>query len=123
MKKLRLFSKEQSAISTENSLSKVEIAIVKYGNHSSIIAATEKMEKLDKPTFTSISLCMMKQWKRPEIQTVSQKTDIHVRIIKENYHNFNNSFSCSTFATGMKYTEITPIHKKDDKLTKKVIVQ
>ena len=46
-----LFRKEQSAISTENSLSKVEIAIAKYGHHSSIIATTEKMEKLDNPTF------------------------------------------------------------------------
>ena len=46
-----LFRKEQSAISTENSLSKVEIAIAKDGHHSSITATTEKMEKLDNPTF------------------------------------------------------------------------
>ena len=51
MKKLRLFSKEQSAISTENSLSKVEIAISEHGNHPSITAITEKMEKLGNPTF------------------------------------------------------------------------
>ena len=57
---------------------------------------------------------------------VSQKTDISVRIIKENidivsyflYHNFNNLLSCSTFSTAMKYAEVTPIHKKHDKTDK-----
>ena len=34
----------------KNSLSEVEIAFAKYGNHP-IIAITEKMEKLGKPTF------------------------------------------------------------------------
>ena len=50
-KKLGLFTKEQSAISTENSLSKVEIAISEHGNHPSITAITEKMEKLGNPAF------------------------------------------------------------------------
>ena len=57
---------------------------------------------------------------------VSQKTDIPIKIVKENvdiishflYHNFNNSLSCSTFPTGMKYADVTPIHKKDDKTDK-----
>ena len=55
---------------------------------------------------------------------MSQKTDIPVRIIKENidivsyflYHNFNNFLSCPTFPTGMKYAEA--FHKKDDKTDK-----
>ena len=51
LKKLGLFTKEQSAISTENSLSEVEIAIAKYGNHPSIIAITEKMAKPGNTTF------------------------------------------------------------------------
>ena len=34
------------------------------------------------------------------------------------YHDFNNSLSCSTFPTSMKYGELTPIHKKDDKTDK-----
>ena len=51
LKKLGLFTKEQSAVSTENSLSEVEIAITKYGNHPSIIAITEKMAKPDNTTF------------------------------------------------------------------------
>ena len=129
LKKLGLFTKEQSAISTENSLSEVEIAIAKYGNHPSIIAVTEKMEKLGNPTFgfdfTSYEETV-KEVNNLKIRKVSQKTDIPVRIIKENidivsyflYHNFNNSLSCSTFPTAMKYAEVTPIHKKDDKTDK-----
>ena len=129
VKKLGLFTKEQSAISTENSLSEVEIAITKYGNHPSIIAITEKMEKLGNPTFgfdfTSYEETV-KEVNNLKIRKVSQKTDIPVRIIKEKidivsyflYHNFNNSLSCSTFPTAMKYAEVTPIHKKDDKTDK-----
>ena len=34
------------------------------------------------------------------------------------FHNFNNSLSCATFPTSMKYGDVTPIHKKDDKTGK-----
>ena len=107
----------------------MEIAIAKYGNHPSIIAVTEKMEKLGNPTFgfdfTSYEETV-KEVNNLKIRKVSQKTDIPVRIIKEKidivsyflYHNFNNSLSCSTFPTAMKYAEVTPIHKKDDKTDK-----
>ena len=44
VKMLGIFTKEQSAISTENSLGEVEIAIGKYGNNPSIITIIEKME-------------------------------------------------------------------------------
>ena len=30
----------------------------------------------------------------------------------------NNLLSCSTFPTGIKYADVTPIHKKDDKTDK-----
>ena len=54
----------------------------------------------------------------------SQKSGIPLKIIKENedvisyflYHNFNNS--CATFPTSMKYADVIPIHKKDDKTDK-----
>ena len=107
----------------------MEIAITKYGNHPSIIAITEKMEKLGNPTFgfdfTSYEETV-KEVNNLKIRKVSQKTDIPVRIIKEKidivsyflYHNFNNSLPCSTFPTAMKYAEVTPIHKKDDKTDK-----
>ena len=120
VKKLGLFTKEQS---------EVEIAIAKCGNHPSIIAITEKMEKLGSTTsgfdFTSYEETV-RVVNNLKIRKVSQKTDIPMRIIKENidivsyflYHNFNNSLSCSTFPTAMKYAEVTPIHKKDDKTDK-----
>ena len=34
------------------------------------------------------------------------------------YHNFNNSLSCATFPTSMKYADVIPIHKKDVKTDK-----
>ena len=34
------------------------------------------------------------------------------------YHNFNNSFSYSSFPSDMKYAEVTRIHKADDKTDK-----
>ena len=128
LNKLGLFTKKQSSIYTKNSLSEVEIAITKYGNYPSKIAVTEKMEKLGNPTFgfdfTSYEETV-KEVNNLKIRKVSQKRDIPVRIIKENidisyflYHNFNNSLSCSTFPTAMKYAEVTPIHKKDDKTDK-----
>ena len=84
VKKLGLFAKEQSAISTENSLSEVEIAIAKYGNHPSIIAITEKMEKLGNPTFgfdfTSYEETV-KEVNNLKIRKVSQKKNIPVTII------------------------------------------
>ena len=67
-----------------------------------------------------------KELNKLKTKKASQKTDIPKKIVKENvdiishflYHNFNNSLSCSTFPTGMKYAEVTPIHKKDDKTDK-----
>ena len=87
------------------------------------------MEKLGNPTFgfdfTSYEETV-KEVNNLKIRKVSQKTDIPVRIIKENidivsyflYHNFNNSLSCSTFPTAMKYSRVTPVHKKNDKTDK-----
>ena len=69
---------------------------------------------------------MRKQKRRLKIKKVSQKSEIPLKIIKENvditlyflYHNFNNSLSCATFQTSMKYADVIPIHKKDDKTDK-----
>ena len=61
-----------------------------------------------------------------KIKKASQKSDVLLKIIKENvdnisyflYHKFNNSLSCATFSTSMKYADVIPIHKKDDKTDK-----
>ena len=68
----------------------------------------------------------MKEINNLKSRKVSRKTDIPVKLVKENidivsyflYHNFNNFLPCSAFSTGMKYPEVTPIHKKDDKTDK-----
>ena len=86
-RKLGLFTKEQNAVSTENSLSEVEIAIAKYRNHPIINAITEKIEKLGNPTFgfdfTSYEE-IVKEANNLKSRKLSQKTDIPVKIIKEN---------------------------------------
>ena len=56
----------------------------------------------------------------------SQTTDIPVPIINGNKyvialsigHNFNNSLSGSSFPTGLKYADVRPVFKKDDKTEK-----
>ena len=65
-----------------------------------------------------------------KIKTASQKSDIPLKIIKENadilyflYHNFNNSLSCATFPDSMKCADVIPLHKKMIKLTKRTTVQ
>ena len=86
----------------------MKIAFAKCRNHASINATTEKMENFGNPTFhfdfTSYDETV-KQVKNLKRRKVSQKTDIAVKLNKENidivpyfmYHKFNNSFSCSTF--------------------------
>ena len=61
LKKLGLYTKKQIAVSTENSLSEVEIAIAKYKIHPSVNEITENMKKLAALHLTPISLRMRKQ--------------------------------------------------------------
>ena len=61
LKKLGLYKKKQIAVSTEDSLSEMEIAIAKYKNHPSVNGITENMKKLAAVHLTSISLRMRKQ--------------------------------------------------------------
>ena len=105
------------------------MAIIKYKNHPRIKAITYRMEKLGKPTFNfkfTSHKETEKEVNKLNIKKASQKSDIPLKNIKENvdiishflYHNFNNSLSCATFPTSMKYADVIPIHKKDDKTDK-----
>ena len=87
------------------------------------------MEKLGSPIFNSKFTSYEETEKKInnlKIKKASQKSNIPVKIIKENVdiisyflcHNFNNSLSCATFPASMKYADVTPIHKKDDKTDK-----
>ena len=51
VKKLGILTEEQTIYSAANQLSEVEMAVIKYKNHSSIKAINIKMEKLGKPIF------------------------------------------------------------------------
>ena len=69
----------------------MEIAIAKYRNHASVIAIIEKMEKLGNPTFGfnfTLNEERMKEVNNLKIRKVSQKTDISVKIVKENIYFF-----------------------------------
>ena len=92
------------------------------------------MKNLSNFTFSFNSIShddVAKELNKLKSNKASQKTDIPIQIVKENvdiishflHHNFNNSLSCSTFPTGMKYADVTPIHKKDDKTDKTIIIQ
>ena len=129
VKNLGILIEKESATFTENNLSEVEIALNKYKNHPSINAITKRMKNLSKITFSFNFIShddVVKQLNTLKSKKASQKTDIPIKIVKENvniishflYHNFNNSLSCSTFPTAMKYADATPIHKKDDKTDK-----
>ena len=68
----------------------------------------------------------VKELNKLKSKKASQKTNIPIKIVKENvdiishflYYNFNTSLSCSTFPAGMKYADVTLIHKKDGKTDK-----
>ena len=129
LKNLGILTEGLTTYSATNQLTEVEIAIIKYKNHPSIKAITEKMERLGKPTFNFKFTSHEETEKEVNnliIKKASRKSDISLKIIKENvdiisyflYHKFNNSLSCATFPTFMKYVDVIPIHEKDDKTDK-----
>ena len=129
VKNLGIVTEKESGTFTENNLSEVEVALKKYKNHSSINAITKRMKNLGNLTFSFNFIShedTVKELNKLKNKKASQKTDIPIKIVKENvdiishflYHNFNNWLSCSTFPSGMKYADVTPVHKKDDKTDK-----
>ena len=129
VRKLGILTEKQTMYSAANQLSEVEMAIIKYKNHPSIKAINDKIEKPGNSIFNFKFTSheeTEKEVNNLKIKKASQKSDIPLKIIKENvdiisyflYHNFNNSLSCATFPTSMKYADVTPIHKKDDKTDK-----
>ena len=128
IKNLGIVTEKVSGTFTENNLSKVELALKKYKNHPSIYAITKWIKNLGNFTFSFIFILhedTVNELNKLKNKKASQKTDIP-KVVKENvditshflYHDFNNSLSCCTFPTGMKYADVTPIHKKADKTDK-----
>ena len=105
------------------------MALKKYKNDSSITTITKRMKNLGNFTFSFNFISrenIAKELNKLKTKKSSQKADVPIKIVKENvdiishflYHNFNNSLSCSTFPTGMKYADVTTILKKDDNTDK-----
>ena len=104
VKNLGILIEKESATFTENNLSEVEIALNKYKNHPSINAITKRMKNLSNITFSFNFIShddVVKELNKLKSKKASQKTDIPIKIVKENvdiishflYHNFNNSLS------------------------------
>ena len=126
IKNLGMLIEKESATFTEDNLGEVEIALSKYKNHPSINAITKRIKNLSNFTFSFKFIShddVVKELNKLKSKKASQKTNIPIKIVKENvdimshfqYQNINNSLACSTFPTGMKYADVTPIHKKHDK--------
>ena len=68
----------------------------------------------------------IKEVNKLSVKKASQTLDIHVKIIKENkdlisyfiYNNFNNALSSSQYPNGLKYADVTPVFREDDKSDK-----
>ena len=120
VKYLGILTEKESATFTENNFSEVEMALKKYKNHPSITAITKQMKNLGNSTFSFNFIShgdIAKELNKLKNKKVSQKTNVDI-ISHFLYHNFNNSLPCSTFPTGMKYADVTLIHKKDNKTDK-----
>ena len=106
------------------------LAVVeKYKHHQSMISINKKMRQKGQPKF-SFHFVTLEETLR-EVALLSKKksseaSDIPVKIIKENrdliayfiVHNLNNALSCSEYPASLKYGDIKPIFKKDDKTYK-----
>ena len=104
-------------------------AVEKYKHHQSMISINKKMRQKSQPKF-SFHFVTLEETLR-EVALLSKKksseaSDIPVKIIKENrdliahfiVNNLNNALSCSEYPVSLKYGDITPIFKKDDKTDK-----
>ena len=87
------------------------------------------MERIGCPSFSFEFVSLeetIKEVDKLSIKKASQTLDIPVRIIKENkdlisyfvYNNFDNTLSSSQYPNGLKYADVTPVFKKDDKSDK-----
>ena len=108
----------------------VILPLEKYKDHPSITSIKSKMTSMDNPKFSSRFVSLnegLTGVNKLNRKKASQATDIPVKIIKENkdvisfyvFHNFSNALSTCSFPTALKYADIRPAFKKDDKTDKK----
>ena len=86
----------------------------------------DKISKLDNPNFYfeyTFFDQTLKELEKLDPKKTSQLDDIPFKVIKENedivaffiHRNLSNLLSSSTFPTALKYADVKPVFKKDDK--------
>ena len=116
-------------LNTDLCLNPVLDVVEKYKHHQSIISIHKKLREKDLHKFSFHFVTLEGTLKEVVLlsdKNTSQASDIPFKIIKENrhliayfiLHNFNNTLSCSEYPASLKYADITPIFKKDDKTDK-----
>ena len=117
---------------TELHLDEVNKLIIKYKTHTSIKTIKDRMVELNYPIFSFGLICreeIVREIDKLCNKKASQNTEALVTIIKENedlisyflHHSFNKLLSCSTFSTAIKFANVKPIHKKENKTDKEII--
>ena len=116
-------------LNTDLCINPVLEVVEKYKHHQSIISINKKMREKGLPKFSFHFFTLVETRKEVALlngKKAFQASDIPVKIIEENrdliayfiLHNINNALSCSEYPTSLRYVDITPIFKKDDKADK-----
>ena len=106
----RNFRNDEFGAELDNEILKQDINNIEYQHFLNILIGI-----LNKHAPMKIREVASQKSDIPDIKTVKGSVDTISHFL---YHNFNNAVSCSTFPTGMKYADVTSIHKKDDKTDK-----
>ena len=102
-------------------------AIVRYRNHSSIVAIKKFCNSKSHFSFKNVQKEeILKELNNLNINKAAQNTDIPTKIIKENsdifgdfiFSNFNCCINTSSYPSLLKRADITPVHKKYSKSEK-----
>ena len=112
-----------------NSQNTVSNAINKFRNHPSILSINKNMERIGCPSFAFEFVSLeetIKEVNKLSVKKASQRLNMLIKIIKENkdlisyfvYNNFNNALSSSQYPNGLKYADVTPVFREDDKSDK-----
>ena len=107
----------------------VSTAVNKLRNPPRILSVNNNMERIGCPSFAFEFVSLeetIKEVNKLSVKKASQRLNMLIKIIKENkdlisyfvYNNFNNALSSLQYPNGLKYADVTPVFKKDDKSDK-----
>ena len=124
--------RENCMLNTDLCINLILEIVEKYKHNQSIISIIKKIREKGLPRFSFHLVTLEETLTGVALlrnKNASQASDIPVKTIKENQdliayfilHNFNNALSYSEYPTSLKYADITPIFKKDDKTVRLTI--